>query len=161
MRQWNEYKETMYVEPEAYEHARSGAVIETLQALKHLPSIDEKNAKGHSLLMLAAYNNHFELARVLIKRGADVNSIDLAGNTILMGAAFKGYYYICEELIAGGADVFYKNPQGQSALDFAYMFGRSDVAELLSKQTSKKHEPIKGFFKSWLNFSSILMKAKN
>lgn len=161
MRQWNEYKATMYVEPVIYEHARQGEVDETLKLLETLPSIEEKNAKGHSLLMLAAYNNHFDLTRALIKRGADVNSIDHGGNSILMGVAFKGHLFICQELMAYGADTTYRNSQGQSALDFAYMFGRTDVAEYISQKHSKKHEPIKGFFKSWFKFSESFTKARN
>ncbi|MBY0416102.1 MAG: ankyrin repeat domain-containing protein [Bdellovibrionales bacterium] len=161
MKTWNDYKETMYIEPVAFEYARTGLYEETLKEIHNLPSINEKNAKGHSLLMLAAYNDHFELTRALIKRGADVNSVDNSGNSILMGVAFKGHASIIKELVTFKADTFYKNPQGQTALDFAYMFGRTEVAEVINKLNLKTHEPIMGFLKSWISFSARLVKAKN
>lgn len=159
MRKWNDYKETMIVEPSVYQSARDGDIKEVLEGLSQLSSINEKNNKGHSLLMLAAYNNQLELTKILLEHGADVNSIDLSGNSILMGVAFKGYLSVCEVLIKNGADTTFKNSQGQQALDFAQMFGRADVTMMLSKINQKKYEPIKGFFKSWIGFTSNLGKG--
>ena len=65
MRSWSDYKKTMRTE------------------------IDVKDSKGHSALMLAAYNGHQETVKLLLDRGADPNSLDLSGNTILMGLLSK------------------------------------------------------------------------
>lgn len=163
MRKWDDYKETMKAEPVVYQAARDGElgpiIMEIENGFPTIGSLDTKNSKGHSLLMLAAYNNQIKLTKFLITKGADVNSLDNAGNSILMGAAFKGYADVCQVLLDSNADATFKNFQGQSALDFAHMFGRTEVAQLLSIKTSEKYQPIKGFFKSWFGLTTNLSKG--
>ena len=156
MRSWQEYKSTMSEELTKFTWAREGRLI----ALKSLEFdselINRKNHKGHSALMLAAYNGHEETAEWLISQGADVNSIDESGNSILMGVAFKGHLSILNLLLKNGADADYANGKGQNALDFAQMFGRSDVVKKLK---SIHNQPevfgFQDFLKSW---SSVIFK---
>jgi ankyrin repeat protein len=107
--------------------ARAGQLETVKELLFRGVSINEKNEKGHSTLMLAAYNGHFDLVQFLIAQGADVNSVDLDGNSILMGVAFKGHTSIFELLIEAGANLDYTNPKNQTALDLAVMFGRRNL----------------------------------
>lgn len=154
MRSWQDYKKTMAEAEELAQFiwAREGRIT----ALKSLEFdtelINRKNHKGHSALMLAAYNGHEEAAEWLISQGADVNSIDSSGNSILMGVAFKGHLSILNLLLRSGADPFYQNHNGQSALDFAQMFGRGDVVKKLK---SIHNQPevfgFQDFLKSWIS----------
>lgn len=153
MSSWNEYKQTMVVEGPLYDYARQGKTEDLLFYLDTLEDVNQKNTKGHSLLMLAAYNGHLELTKALIEKGADVNSQDLLGSTILMGIAFKGYLEIFKTLVYAGADININNSSNQSALDYALMFGRSDIASFISEIKKEKHKPVTGFFKSWYGFA--------
>lgn len=156
MRSWNDYKGTMADELPQFIWAREGR----LTALKSLefdgPLINRKNHKGHSALMLAAYNGFEDATAFLISQGADVDSIDESGNSILMGVAFKGHLSILNMLLAAGADAEYRNPKGQNALDYAQMFGRGDVVKKLK---SLNNQPevfgFQDFLKSW---SSVFAK---
>lgn len=137
MRTWNQYKST-FGSPEAlHEAARSGDVVGIARLTNTMQDIDEKNAKGYSPLMLAAYNGQLQATRYLIAIGADVHSTDPAGNSILMGVAFKGHSEILKLLLQHGADPQHNNRAGQDALQFAQMFGRFDCAELLQKGEPK------------------------
>lgn len=152
MRSWQDYKTTMDEELPQFIWAREGRLI-ALKSLELDPElINRKNHKGHSALMLAAYNGHVEATEWLISHGADVNSIDGSGNSILMGVAFKGHLSILNLLLKNGADAGYSNEKGQTALDFAQMFGRSDVVKKLK---SNRNQPevfgFQDFLKSWIS----------
>jgi uncharacterized protein len=143
---WAEYKTTFRSENPCFEEARTGNIAGVSQHLSGLSHLDEKNAKGHTLLMLAAYNGHLQLTNLLLKASADPNSTDADGNSILMGVAFKGHLAVAKELIRFGADTQYRNPKGQTAAQFAAMFGKREVASLLGAKQG-------GFlpaFKAWL-----------
>lgn len=137
MRSWNEYKTTFGSADAFHEAARTGDVLQIARLADSIGDLDQKNAKGYSALMLAAYNGHLEASRYLISIGADINSTDAAGNSILMGVAFKGHRDILELLLRFNADPHHKNRAGQDALQFAQMFGRFDCAELLQKGEPK------------------------
>jgi ankyrin repeat protein len=136
MRSWEDYKKTMKSESPIFDHARNGDVA-ALRMTITADNLNERNHKGHSALMLAAYNGNIEATEWLIQAGAQLNEPDNNGGTILMGAAFKGHLEIVQMLIDAGADIEAKNPQNQTALDFAQMFGRTSVVHYLKKQQNQ------------------------
>ncbi|HVT04330.1 MAG TPA: ankyrin repeat domain-containing protein [Thermoanaerobaculia bacterium] len=137
MRTWTDFKKTMRAEDVIFSLARSGDLDSLRELELDAGRIDEKNEKGYSPLMLAAYNGNLEIARFLLSNGADSNTADPAGSTVLMGAAFKGDLAMVRMLIAAGARADARNDKGQTALDFANMFGRADVARFLKSQQEK------------------------
>lgn len=136
MRTWKDYRQTLPQKPSLHDLAREGQMTTAdLQGLT-LEQIDQKNEKGYTPLMLAAYHGHLETCRLLARYGAAAETCDLAGSSALMGAAFKGHLDVVDWLIAMGADPDHRNQAGQSALDYARMFGRAAVVEFLKKQTN-------------------------
>lgn len=137
MTSWDAYKQTAAVPPTLAAAAKANdvALIEALLA-DDCSNIDERDARGYSPLMFAAYTGSLEAAQLLLARGADPNGSDFAGNSILMGAAFKGYLPLVQCLLAHGADPTRKNAAGLDAHAFALQFGRSDVLPLLTTSTS-------------------------
>ncbi|WP_374030075.1 ankyrin repeat domain-containing protein [Bdellovibrio bacteriovorus] len=129
---WEEYKRSVVSEAPIFENVRKGDSESVLEYLERGGSLEEKNRRGHSLLMIAAYNDQMDLVRLLLDKGADVDAMDTGGNTALMGVAFKGLTGIVALLLQRGADPFLKNAQGMMAIDFAKMFSRRDVSMLLS-----------------------------
>lgn len=92
---------------------------------------DERDAKGYTALILAAYNGQAKTVDFLIQKGASPCTTDSKGNSSLMGVAFKGETKIAQRLIAAHCDVNARNDEGQTALMMAAMFGRADVVKLL------------------------------
>lgn len=136
MRSWSDYKQTAITEDKIFEAVRQGDVESVAFHIYNQGDINLTNHKGHSLLMLAAYNGHETLTSLLLRHGADVHSRDSSGNTILMGVAFKGHARLARLLIDAGADPWAQNPQGQTALMFAEAFGRTETARLLRASLS-------------------------
>ncbi|MDB5634316.1 MAG: ankyrin repeat protein [Tardiphaga sp.] len=92
---------------------------------------DERDAKGYTALILAAYNGQAKTVDLLIQKGANPCAADAKGNSSLMGVAFKGETGIAQRLIAAHCDVNARNDAGQTALMMAAMFGRTDVVKML------------------------------
>lgn len=169
MRSWSEYKLTASKEDLIFDAVRQGDLQKVLSHIFSDGDVNLTNHKGHSLLMLAAYNGHEVLTSLLLQHGADVNSRDASGNTILMGVAFKGHVEIAQRLLAAGADPHATNPSGQDALMFAEAFGREEMSRLLlaykpvASQTTRWPRSMR-----WLRrisafyriFSSRLLNAK-
>ena len=92
---------------------------------------DERDAKGYTALILAAYNGQAKTVDFLIQKGANPCATDTRGNSSLMGVAFKGEIVIAHRLITAHCDVNARNDAGQTALMMAAMFGRTDVVKML------------------------------
>lgn len=152
MSAWSEFNQTMVSENVVFSYAREGKLARLIEALDYVEDINEKNIKGHSLLMLSAFGGHQDLARYLISKGADVNYRDNSGTSILMGVSFRGDVDLFKMLVNAGADIDAQNVLGQTALDYALMFNRQDIASFISQQKNQAHRPVSGFFKSWYSY---------
>lgn len=128
---WQKYRQTMERAPTLIACARADDVAGIERLLAAGADIDERDARGYSALMLAAYSGNGRAFEVLLRRGADPNTADDAGNSVLMGACFKGQLGMVKALLASGADVTAKNAAGLDAHGFAVAFGRAEVAEFL------------------------------
>ena len=131
-------------------------------------TVESRNDKDESPLMIAAINGQLDICQKLISRGADVNK---TGWTPLHYAATRGhldvinllidnYAYIDAEspnkttplmmaasyanletvqlLLDQGADPTLKNMQNLTAIDFAQRSGKTDVAEAIAAHMRKQ-----------------------
>jgi quinoprotein dehydrogenase-associated probable ABC transporter substrate-binding protein len=73
-----------------------------------------------------------DIAKALIKDGADVNAKDKDGMTALMIAASHNNAPMVGLLLQSGADPAAKNAKGQTALDIANLNGNLDAAQAIS-----------------------------
>jgi uncharacterized protein len=126
-------------------------------------NVEIRTAQDESPLMMAALKGHFDLAKRLIERGADVNKPGWAplhyaatrgdlqimelllehhafidaespnGSTPLMMAAHYGTPAAVKLLLEAGADTAMRNQLGLAAIDFANRAGRTDAAELIGQ----------------------------
>lgn len=143
MATWEEFKKTMTGELPIFEEARCGNIRALRAHLAEGGDVNLRNHRGHSLLMLASYNDEFAAARFLIRHGAEVDAADNAGNTILMGVSFKGFTRMVKLLLAAGADPSRINTYGVTACDFAKVFGRHEVVVLLSEDVANWKDPFR------------------
>ncbi len=91
-----------------------------------------KTDDGKTILMLAAYLGHSDVAESLIKKGADVNAKDKDGKTPLMYAAEKGNIEMAKLLLEKGADINAVDNSGKTALQIAKENNQNEMVKFLS-----------------------------
>jgi hypothetical protein len=79
-------------------------------------------------LSVAIQNHKIEEARLLIKKGADINRANSRGETPLLYAMRRGEYKFARELMAEGADTSVVDIAGNSALSYAIKAHKEDIA---------------------------------
>ncbi|XP_076231930.1 protein fem-1 homolog CG6966 [Calliopsis andreniformis] len=82
-------------------------------------------------LWCAAAAGHLSLVRLLIKRGAQVNSTTKTHSTPLRAACFDGYFDIVRFLVNHGADIEMANRHGHTNLMIACYKGHIKIAKFL------------------------------
>lgn len=118
---------------------RRGEVADVAKMCELFPElINERDNKGFTPLIIAAYNDQAEVVAILLQAGADSAMGDRNGNTALMGAVFKGYDAIAHGLLDAGADPNVQNGQGATALTFAATFHRNQLAQRLLQAGADK-----------------------
>lgn len=140
MSTWNGYTKPTIAEQPEFIAASQGDRLALAEYFRQGGSVNSKNAKGYSLLMLAAYNDHWGTCAWLIQKGADINSIDVSGNSVLMGSCFKGHVRIVKLLLNSGANPFLQNTYGMTALDLAKAFGRQEVVRILTGEENASRD---------------------
>lgn len=107
--------------------------------LVYIPDLikEDKSAFGDTALMIATFNNNFELVQYLVDSGGlNINCRDNQGFTPLIAACANGYidlavYYLCVKQ----ADWKIKGYNKQSAMHRAAFYGEIKVIRLLDKYT--------------------------
>ena len=104
-------------------------------------NIHAKDNNGETPLLEAARNGCFDICKLLINKGADVNCQNQKNNaTALHLAAYNGYAEICELLIANGIeDIDTVHEGGNTPLLAALQQGKPDVAKLLIAKGADIH----------------------
>ncbi|KAH8803357.1 hypothetical protein F5884DRAFT_847191 [Xylogone sp. PMI_703] len=82
---------------------------------------------------LSSYFGHEALVKVLLKRGADIESKDFDGKTPLLRAAIEGDKTVVELLLKNGANIESKDSSGKTPLSWAVTWGYETIVELLLK----------------------------
>jgi len=76
--------------------------------------------KERSALSVACEKGNIILVKLLVDKGANINSCNEAGDSVLMRACKYGKMVIIQYLIKQGVNIHHKNKSGQSALTYAY-----------------------------------------
>jgi uncharacterized protein len=127
-----------------FDFARNGQTEELASQLALGISIESRDPKGNSFLMLAAYHGHTETVRMLLKAGAQPDSRNDKGQTPLGGVAFKGYIEIAKLLLDAGADPL-ADQGGSKPADFANTFGRTEIIALLNERVANAGRPTRWY----------------
>jgi ankyrin repeat protein len=102
--------------------------IDTARALLDLGApVDFADGNGITMLSRAVLNNEVEMARMLIARGANVNSVDKMGMTPLLWAAAMdfGDTAMSQLLVTSGARRDARNKDGLSPVELARQYGHT------------------------------------
>jgi len=92
-----------------------------------------RNTTGFTALTGAVANNHTEIAKLLVKRGAQVNYRYEGGFSPLMGASENGNVELVNFLLANGADPKAKTKDGKTSMSFAKEKNHVGVVEVLKR----------------------------
>jgi len=95
-----------------------------------------RNETGYTALTGAVSQNHNEIAKVLVRKGAQVNHGYEGGFTPLMHAAYAGNIELVSFLLENGADPTARNSEGKTPLTFAQEKNNRQIVELLTKYTA-------------------------
>lgn len=82
-------------------------------------------------LMDACFHGHTEIAKILVKHGANINKVDEDLDTALIHAIRGLNFLLVDFLIKNDADVHKKNKDGRTALMYAVQFNLEIVVDLL------------------------------
>jgi ankyrin repeat protein len=137
--------------------------------------IDKRDSRGNTPLQIAAEFGYFDIVKLLIERGAQVNTSDNLGKTPLHKAACTRNRNIVEYLINNGADPNIQDNEGLTVLQKAVRMGHLEVVKCLieknininavdrAKRTALHHAAFKGLkdFVEYLVTKGIDVMATN
>ncbi len=103
-------------------------------------SVNEKNSKGETLLLLAASRGHLAVVKLLLERGADVNMADNNNERPLHVAANQGHPKVVQALIESGANRTLLNNDGNTPLQEAINGGNEEVVALLRAKVLERDD---------------------
>jgi ankyrin repeat protein len=89
-------------------------------------------------LRSAAVAGFTPAVEALLDAGAPVNSADCHGQTALIHVGWSGHLELVNILLARGADLSLRTTNGSSALDFARLLNKVDVATRLEQAMANK-----------------------
>ncbi len=97
-------------------------------------SVNSRDDLGTPMLNIACRNDNFELAELLLKLGAEINSVSQdRGYTAVMDAVWRGNEKLTRYLIEKGADLNTINKEGQTNLVLAVGANKIDICKLLAE----------------------------
>eukprot|EP00057_Strongylocentrotus_purpuratus_P007338 XP_011661812.1 PREDICTED: ankyrin repeat and SAM domain-containing protein 6 [Strongylocentrotus purpuratus] len=92
--------------------------------------VDCDGGEGFTPLQIAAANGHESIVRLLLMRGAGLDTQNNYGWTGLMQAAYHGYTNIVVLLLQNKADPSMRNKMGATALTLTAFKGHSDIVNI-------------------------------
>jgi len=114
--------------------SKNGFIHKVRFLLKNsLEFLNGKNKNGLSPLHFACINHHLEVARLLIEKGADVNTQDFYQETPLMVACKMNHRAIIELLLENEADVNRTNRIGETPLILSLKYADSNYISNLKR----------------------------
>ena len=101
-------------------------------------NVPSNNALSVTPLQSATAGNHVQVARMLLKNGANPNVRERGGFTPLHAAADNGNVEIIQILIFAGADLKAKSDDGKLPIDLAEAKGHTQAVEMLKREITKR-----------------------
>ncbi|MEU1812888.1 ankyrin repeat domain-containing protein [Micromonospora aurantiaca (nom. illeg.)] len=122
--------ETIAFAHRMFDLARAGATEDLAASVDAGLPVNLTNAKGDTLLILAAYHAHPDTVAALLARGADPARVNDRGQTALAAAVFRRQEAAVRTLLDAGADPDHGGP---SAVETARFFELPDMLALLGR----------------------------
>lgn len=109
------------------------------QHIKLIEDINTPNSKGWNAIILAAFNHHLTIVRLLLQYGADINSTNSKGTTVFMYAKTKvlenNNFAFLDFLIENGANIHQRDKKNNyTVLDYAKQLNHIKLIEYLKNK---------------------------
>lgn len=114
-----------------FDLAREGETEQLATLLDQGVPVNLTDAKGDTLLILAAYREQPKIVSLLLERGADVDRVNDRGQTALVSAVFRNRQDIAASLLDAGADA---SLGSQTPAAVAKFFGIDEMKDFLSQR---------------------------
>lgn len=121
--------------------ARIGDAAAVSTGLDKGASVDFRDERGQTPLMVASSQGHIDVVRVLLSRQADVNAQDPAGRTALLKAVICRRIEIVSLLLECGADPSIADNEGSTPVSYAAKIGSISLQSLLSVESGPTGSP--------------------
>ncbi|KJH41312.1 ankyrin repeat protein [Dictyocaulus viviparus] len=95
--------------------------------------IDEEDGKGRTALHYSMEQNSFEVVKILVTAGANLDCVDIYGTTASHLACKEGRIDVFELLLQNGADAFCVDKTGKTPFDLACEYGKQKMVEYMLK----------------------------
>lgn len=125
-------------QPKAYEAitiidaAKSGGIAEARAAFLRGESVNSRDNRGASVLLIAARTDNIAVLRFLLENDANPNLVEKStGRTALIAASELGNGNMVRLLLERKADVNHQDRQGEASLMKAARIGSADVVKTL------------------------------
>ncbi len=89
------------------------------------------NDRGYTAVMDAVWKGNKDITKLLIEQGAELNTISKEGQSNLVLAVGANNIAICKMLAENGADPDIKDQMGMSAYNYATLFKKEAIIEIL------------------------------
>lgn len=113
-----------------FDLAREGSGEKLMAIVDQGIPADLTDAKGDTLMILAAYNGHDRIVAGLLERGADINRLNDKGQGALTCAVFRKNEALTRFLLQNGAD---PKLGAQNALAVTDMFGLPEFKAVINE----------------------------
>ena len=103
--------------------------------------VKESDEHGRTLLYLACKSGFYDMVKMLLQNGAEINMVQRDGSTSLHGAAFFGHFLVVSLLLEYGAHTDIKNkwghtpPQESHSTTISNLFTNASSDQILSLKT--------------------------
>jgi len=115
-----------------FQCALEGNLDQLSAAIDNGVDVNAYDENKHTALMLAAYNGHHHIIKLLIEKGANISLVDGVNRTALMFASTGPFTQAVEVLIKAGADVnSIDNEEKWTPVMMAAAEGQLDVVKVL------------------------------
>ncbi len=114
-----------------------GASVDEVAAVLDRGADIDRKYYGNTILIEAVCRKRFDIAHMLIDRGANLDEGNNAGLTALHIAAINNYTALARHLVEMGAGLDVKEKFGRTALYFAKVHKHPDITRRLSKRRPK------------------------
>jgi hypothetical protein len=105
-----------------FSYTRHGRIQEVDNLLSKGVPTDVRDDNGNTILAIACQNGNKRLAKLALRRCADINASNLRGNTPLHFCYKYGNPLLGEYLISKGADKMKQNDDGQTCNDLLQLY---------------------------------------
>ncbi len=111
---------------------RSNAIEKTRMYLTR-EDVEMKDDSGNPLLLIAVAKGYYEMTKLLIEKGANINAPGAEGNTALHQSVIMGRNDIAQLLLEHGAQTELKNNAGETPFEIAKKQNNNEMLLLLSR----------------------------